>query len=329
MARDYARVRVDMWILDGDVRELSPAAQHLYFVLLTSPSLSYCGVADWRPGRLAALAKGWTADDVRRAATELSAHRYIVIDEETEEVLVRTFIRHDGLMKEARMAVSMVKAFATVASNTIRGVIVHELRRLRATDPEAKGWRTTSGEPGKALALLDLDAIDPVSLGVGLGVGLPDGLGVGLGQTPDGVWGSVSGSTSPAPTPAPTPKTSSSGARKRATPAPDDFTVDPALREWAAEKGIRADLDTETEKFLDHHRAKGSTFLDWRAAWRTWMNNATKFAGNANVRALRPGNDNHAGMVRAIQTSTGRWRRVYDDEITDGKHTEWRPATDV
>lgn len=67
-------------------------------------------------------------------------------------------------------------------------------------------------------------------------------------------------------------------ARKRATTAPDTFDIDDALRDWAREKKIIADLDGETERFLDHHRAKGNTFKDWRAAWRTWMSRSRDYA---------------------------------------------------
>jgi len=275
MAREYARLRLDMWIT-GDIRKLSPRAQHLYFVLLTSPDLSYCGVADWRPGRIAAIARGWTADQVRGAADELAQGRYVVTDEETEEVLVRSFVRNDGLMKESRVAVSMVKAFGSVASTTLRGVIVYELRRLHAEQPDLKGWRTTSGEPGQALALLELEPIDPAALRVGLVDGLAHPLGVGLAQTPPGVSGSVTGSPSPAPTPAPSPSTDVEGARApRAHRLPDDFSIDDELRRWAVERGFNdAQVDEMTGSFVRHWQSKSgrdAAKLDWRKAWQNWV----------------------------------------------------------
>ena len=46
--RDYAQVRLSIWN-DDDFRELSPAAQWLYFLLLTHPTLTSAGVGDWRP----------------------------------------------------------------------------------------------------------------------------------------------------------------------------------------------------------------------------------------------------------------------------------------
>lgn len=68
---------------------------------------------------------------------------------------------------------------------------------------------------------------------------------------------------------------------KRATAAPDTFPLDDDLRAWAAEHvptvSDEMRLFRETAKFLDHHRAKGSTMKDWRAAWRNWMLRAVEY----------------------------------------------------
>ncbi|WP_163833263.1 replication protein [Spartinivicinus ruber] len=76
----------------------------------------------------------------------------------------------------------------------------------------------------------------------------------------------------------PTSKSRSRSPAKRATPAPEKFQLTPELVQWASEKFIQVDLVIETEKFLDYHRAKGSTFKCWASAWRNWMRNAEKFA---------------------------------------------------
>lgn len=65
---------------------------------------------------------------------------------------------------------------------------------------------------------------------------------------------------------------------KRATPAPEIFEITPQLREWAKTTVPTVDVDFETQKFLNHHGAKGNTFKDWSKAWRNWMLNATKYA---------------------------------------------------
>lgn len=167
MAREFARVKLGIWD-DDDFRTLPPSAQHLYFLLLTSPSLTYCGTVDWRPARLSGMAADWTREDVEAAAYVLAERRYIVVDESTEEALIRSFIRHDGLMQKPRMTVSMVNAHRAVASLAIRGVIVHELKRLHAESPDLGGWSDVHGKPGAALDLLDRDAVDPAELAADL-----------------------------------------------------------------------------------------------------------------------------------------------------------------
>lgn len=43
-------------------------------------------------------------------------------------------------------------------------------------------------------------------------------------------------------------------------------------------------LSNELEAFKNHHTSKGSLFLDWQAAWRTWVGNAVKFNANSTKR---------------------------------------------
>lgn len=68
--------------------------------------------------------------------------------------------------------------------------------------------------------------------------------------------------------------------RKPSTqPLPTDWQPTQAHREKAADLGLN--LTAEVESFRDHHSAKGTRFVDWDAAFRTWMRNAVKF-GAAN-----------------------------------------------
>lgn len=77
--------------------------------------------------------------------------------------------------------------------------------------------------------------------------------------------------------------------RKPETLLPDDFTVTDEMKAWFAEQDWARFVThpgVETQNFMDHHRAKGSKFRDWTAAWRTWMRNAgTKYAAGGGARA--------------------------------------------
>ena len=121
--------------------------------------------------------------------------------------------------------------------------------------------------------------------------------GVTNGVT-DGVTDAVSNGVShAAPTrPDPTHKTEtpSLSPRKRATSTPDLFPISDEMAAWGREHApLVVDPRAETAKFLDHHRAKGSTFKDWQAAWRTWMRNAQTYAERAGVKPASPSSDPH------------------------------------
>lgn len=225
MAREFAQIKLSIWA-DDEWRDLSPDARYLYLTLLTSPTLTHCGTADWRPARISAL-NGQPRDLVQNAGAEMVDSLHLLIDEETEEVLIRSFIRNDGLMKQPRMAVSMANAYAAVASRPIRGVLVHELKRLRKDFPDLSGW-----DKEKATDLLDLASIDPSTYPLGKGR-FGGGFTPGLGQTQT----SVSGSTKGLPTPAPSPATATSSL----TPSPSKTaTADALAVQEAGDEGFEA-----------------------------------------------------------------------------------------
>lgn len=138
MAREYARIKLAIWT-DPDFRALSNEAQRLYFLLLTSPTINMCGVADWRESRLAALSSDATLRSTQQAAWELGQAAMIAVDPDTEEVLVRSFVRHDGVLKSPNLAKAMVQAYAGTASQKLMAIISQEVRRAADEAPESKG----------------------------------------------------------------------------------------------------------------------------------------------------------------------------------------------
>lgn len=139
MARTFAQISVSIWG-DDDYMDLSLPAQWLYEYLISQPELSYCGVTDWRPKRITPKAKGLTVELIESAAVELVEGLYIITDDDTEEVLVRSFMRNDGLLKQKNMGVAVAKAHASVSSRTLRGIVVHELHRLKQENPSWTSW---------------------------------------------------------------------------------------------------------------------------------------------------------------------------------------------
>jgi len=208
MARQFAQVNLSIWD-DDDWLDLTPGAQHLYLTLLAHPTLSFAGVADWRPGRIMAMSKRWGAEAFYKAAFELSDAHYIVIDSSTEEVLLRSFLRHDKVLKQPRLAVSVTKAFSQIASRKIRQAVVFELQRLMREQPELTCWNDD-----RMLNVAAQEAVDSRTLDTDFDVTYDPTLGVGLGQTMTNVSGL------PTPAPSPTPGNLHPAAKRSAAASP-------------------------------------------------------------------------------------------------------------
>jgi hypothetical protein len=63
---------------------------------------------------------------------------------------------------------------------------------------------------------------------------------------------------------------------KRKTAFPDGFLVSGPLRELVTKNGW-PNPDQQVEQFRDYHLKHGSRFVDWEAAFRTWMRKAKEF----------------------------------------------------
>jgi hypothetical protein len=266
MARDRANINTNLWV-DADWRSLDDAEQRLYMLLMTHPSLSYAGVADWRPGRLAAMSRNGSREGIELAAKGLQSQRFVFIDEATEEILIRSFLRHDGLLKQPKLAVSMANAFGAVASREIQMIIVNELHRLHSEHAEWKAF-----EVAQVKGLLKLEGKDMSSFTHGFTPSFT------LPLTPKPAQAQALPTST-----ATTTATSSNEEKKISTPnrkssCPKEFPITEAMAVWAAENKIVADLKEQTERFLDHHASKGSTFVDWTRAWQNWMRNAKEWA---------------------------------------------------
>lgn len=131
MARDHARIYLSIWE-STDFTGLTISEQWTYFALISSPDLSWCGVAPLLPQRLSMLARDAGAAKVSRALTGLDAAGFIIIDPDTAEIAVRTFVRHDGVMKQPNVLCAAIKAWDKVHSATIRSAIRGEFARAYA-----------------------------------------------------------------------------------------------------------------------------------------------------------------------------------------------------
>lgn len=280
MARDRANIRTEMWA-DRDIRSLTIGAQHLYLLLLTHSSLSYAGVADWRPARLAAMTQGWSREGVEDSALELNQAAFIHADDETEEVVIRSFLRHDGVIKHPRLHVSMANDWATIASVEIQEFVAFELQKLHSELPDLALWKderikTILRFTGKDLKVrcqeiwqgeIKSFPVDPID-------SLPKD--------------SQSASMRTATTTATATTTSNEVVKReapkmRGTRIPEDFHVTTEMIQWASTNAPNVDLNLETMKFKNYWEAmpgRGAIKISWTKTWQNWILNS-RSSGNA------------------------------------------------
>ena len=262
MAREYARVKLTIWT-DPDFRNLSESAQRLYFLLLTSGDLNYCGVTDWRAVRLAALATDSTEEGLRHAAWELGQADLIAVDPATEEVLVRSFVRHDGVLSSPNITKAMVREFGAVASQKLMALVSREVRRGLREDPEAKGAEHAKPVT-KQFPEADRNPFEMV----------PDWFRNGSAEPSSNPSEMVPFRfPHPLPSPSPSPSGESVPARaKRKRPArtlPDDWQPRQQEIDACIEKGI--DPNRLAADMRNWAQAKDERRVDWDATFRTFI----------------------------------------------------------
>lgn len=141
MARDHARILVSIWG-DDDWRKLPAAAQRVYLLALSQPGLSYAGVVPYMPGRWSNLAPDTSLPAIKKAVHTLTERRYVIADEATDELFLRTFVRHDNILRFPNVAVAMARAYRQIISPPIRAAFLTELHALstRPDTADLPGW---------------------------------------------------------------------------------------------------------------------------------------------------------------------------------------------
>lgn len=133
MARQYAKFYVTVW--GSDFRQLTRGAQHLYFQLVSNPKLSAAGCVTIQPRKWANQSADTTAAQIETDLIELAAKRYVLIDDDTEELLIRSFIHHDRGHRNKFLLKSIETAIAVIESPTLREHARLEL--AAALEPES------------------------------------------------------------------------------------------------------------------------------------------------------------------------------------------------
>jgi hypothetical protein len=113
-----------MWI-DADFRTLSDVAKLLYVVLLCDPDRTMVGRLPYAPRRwAAALAKPLI--EIETVISELSLRRYVLVDPKTDELLIRTVVKHDP-PRGSKLITAMWRAWERIQSEDLRRAVLDEI----------------------------------------------------------------------------------------------------------------------------------------------------------------------------------------------------------
>jgi hypothetical protein len=177
MARSFGRLYVRIWT-DQDWRALDVNAQHLYCVLISQESMNLAGVLPLQLRKWSSCVNGWDIADVAGALDRLREARFVLVDEDTEEVLIRTLIRNDEAYKTPGMLKSILKSAEHTQAPALRRELAVELGRLDALEGK-------KAEEGTALIAATRVALLPNGTPPDDGVihrsePIPDGIGDGI-----------------------------------------------------------------------------------------------------------------------------------------------------
>lgn len=187
MARSEARIAVSIWS-DAHFLALSSGAQRQFMFLLSQADLAHDGVIALRERRWARSAADLTAAQVSANLSELQDARFIVVDEDAEELLVRSFIRRDKVYRQPNVLRAAADHLRDVTSPLLIAELAKELDRIASSDDV----------PSACVGILaEMRAL------VQKGSGNPSGMGSGKGSAGTPGDGKASGNPSGIPTPNP------------------------------------------------------------------------------------------------------------------------------
>ena len=126
---------------DLDFRSLHYREQHMYWTLLRQQKLNRAGLLDLNVHRWAQSADGMSETQVIESLVILAERRYVVIDPQSRELLIRTYVRNDGAYKNPKMMVAVVSCAHEIESPRLRRALLAEMDRIPLDE--------LSDEPGK------------------------------------------------------------------------------------------------------------------------------------------------------------------------------------
>jgi hypothetical protein len=133
MANAAGMLKESIW-RDKEFRALPRTAQATYAQLLSQKDLDRAGM---QPLQVSKWAKG--CDDITEAdiwadLKLLESRRFIFVDEDSDEVFIRSYMRHSQVTKYPQFMKAALRCAGMVASTALRQELADELRRLHRAE---------------------------------------------------------------------------------------------------------------------------------------------------------------------------------------------------
>lgn len=305
MSGEYGKLYKRAWG-DADFKALTAHEQLQYLKLISQPDVSMAGILTHAAMRWAGQTADLDAEDIERALEGLECKRFIACDHDTQEVLIRSYIRNDEGWRSPLTMKGIRAAVERILSTKLRRIISAELAKIDTSGLSEKVSERYNGTVRECVegSLKGLQKGFP-PLDVWASEGVSEGVCEGVSE---GHHEFAPLTTAPAPAPAPSPATATSPSErgalasgnlpalvdepasvadapppsKRGKRLPDGWNPARSDANLAAEEGRSpAWLSNELASFRDHWAAQPGqkgVKLDWDATWRNWLRKADKFA---------------------------------------------------
>lgn len=249
MARVYGQIYTSIW-RDPDFIGMPSASQRLFMLLFSQGDISSCGTLPMTLRRWSKMAPDTPIDTLSGALSTLVAKGFVVVDEDTEELLIRSFIKWDGGYKVPKRLIAILAVARSVGSALLVQVIARELHKLGIAHDLAPDTP------------IDTDIDTPID----------------IAQVPGYVTEVDTGTRNQEPEPGTRNLEPARTARRsQGSRLPDDWQPDDDLIAFVKRECPNVNGRIETENFRDYWHAKSgkdATKLDWKATYRKWMRTA-------------------------------------------------------
>lgn len=298
MARNHARWQIGSLSSDPELRALTPHEKLAYWFIIQDTYLNPAGVIIMCPESWAEDL-GMSEPEMDRALEGLHEQRFVVKDHKSHELLVRSFIRWDGIADQPNVLKQSLEHARRIKSPHLRRALAAELRRLPPA-PAPKQMKNSTKvmyypDPHACADEIEVPGTPPQppsskasrkgsaetsQKGVQTAFPEPSGVGDGVGESVPSGGSSVQ----------------KRSRRKPEIEIPDTWRPNENHRQQAAKSGL--DVQAEAGKFRNHAKSHDRRLADWDAGFRNWLTKASEY--RPGLRAVSGGNsqgDPRTGVV--------------------------------